>query len=82
MFHSRVADETHRLEPLYDVDNEIIKDFPQTSSDINRFNGKLDSYQKHIRLNLIDVCFYSQTSLLARFWDYGYNSILKTSISA
>jgi len=40
MFNSRVADETHRLELFYDVNNEIIEDFPQTSADINRFVGE------------------------------------------
>ncbi|KAI5851196.1 hypothetical protein DFP73DRAFT_610055 [Morchella snyderi] len=41
LFNSRVADKTHRLEPLYDMNNELIADFPQTSADINELNGSI-----------------------------------------
>jgi len=40
LFNSRVAHETHHLEPLYNMDDELIVDFPLTSADINGLDGE------------------------------------------
>jgi len=38
--NSRLSDETHRLEPFYNIEDEEIEGFPETSGDITRLNGK------------------------------------------
>ncbi|KAF8472127.1 hypothetical protein BDZ91DRAFT_717275 [Kalaharituber pfeilii] len=40
IFNSRVAHDTYQLAPLYDINNEVIENFPQTSNDIKELNAE------------------------------------------
>ncbi|KAF8468242.1 hypothetical protein BDZ91DRAFT_848079 [Kalaharituber pfeilii] len=40
IFNSRVAHDTNQLAPLYDINNEVIENFPQTSNDIKELNAE------------------------------------------
>lgn len=53
-FNSRIVDERHRLEPLYNMENELIPGFPQTGEEIKKLNGKSDICQTYF-------WFYSKT---------------------
>ncbi|KAF8416004.1 hypothetical protein EV426DRAFT_628376 [Tirmania nivea] len=39
LYNSRISHETHQLEPLYSIGNQIIGDFPSTSADIHALDA-------------------------------------------